>query len=101
MPRVLLEAAAMGRPLIGVDVPGCRQIVREGETGFLAEVRSGASLACKMLELIRLDPKERAKMGQRARQVVEAEFTEELVDRAYLQALAPIVSLRGTGRKDA
>ena len=33
-------------------------------------------------------------MGQRARQVVEAEFTEELVDRAYLQALAPIVSLR-------
>src|SRR4030095_8489862 len=33
MPRVLLEAAAMGRPLIGADVPGCRQIVREGETG--------------------------------------------------------------------
>lgn len=93
MPRVLLEAAAMGRPLIGVDVPGCRQIVREGETGFLAEPRSASSLADKMLELIRLDPKARAKIGRRARQVVEAEFSEELVERAYLEALAPIVRI--------
>lgn len=95
MPRVLLEAAAMGRPLIGVDVPGCRQIVREGETGFLAEPRSASSLADKMLELIDLDPKARATIGRRARQVVEAEFSEELVERAYLEALAPLVPMHG------
>jgi glycosyltransferase involved in cell wall biosynthesis len=91
MPRVLLEAAAMGRPLIGADVPGCRQIVREGETGFLADVRSGASLADKMMELIRFQPSARAEMGRRARQLVEAEFSEKLVSQAYLAALAPIV----------
>lgn len=90
MPRVLLEAAAMGRPLIGADAPGCRQIVREGETGLLAEVRSGSSLASKMMELIRLAPEARARMGGRARQVVEAEYSDELVNRAYLEALESI-----------
>jgi glycosyltransferase involved in cell wall biosynthesis len=95
MPRVLLEAAAMGRPLIGADVPGCRQIVREGLTGFLAEARSGSALAEKMLQLIALDPSARDQMGRRARQVVEAEFSEELVNQAYLNALASIVPLGG------
>jgi glycosyltransferase involved in cell wall biosynthesis len=93
MPRVMLEAAAMGRPLIAVDVPGCRQIVRDGETGFLAEVRSASSLADKMLDLIRLDSKARAEMGRCARRVAEAELSEELVERAYLEALAPIVPM--------
>jgi glycosyltransferase involved in cell wall biosynthesis len=93
MPRVLLVAAAMGRPLIGADVPGCRQIVREGETGFLAEARSGQALAEKMMELIRLDPMAREQMGRRARKVAEAEFSEELVNRAYFDALAPIAGI--------
>jgi glycosyltransferase involved in cell wall biosynthesis len=91
----------MGRPLIGADVPGCRQIVRPGETGFLAEVRSGASLAEKVIQLARLEPPARAEMGRRARQVVEAEFSEELVSRAYLDALAPIVPLRGVARAES
>jgi len=98
MPRVLLEAAAMGRPLIAADVPGCRQIVREGQTGFLAEARSGSALAEKMLQLIRLDRSARAQMGRRARQVVEAEFSEELVNQAYLNTLASIVPLGGGAR---
>jgi glycosyltransferase involved in cell wall biosynthesis len=98
MPRVLLEAAAMGRPLIGADVPGCRQIVREGETGFLAEARSASGLAQKMLQLIQLEPAAREQMGRRAWQVVEAEFSEELVNRAYLKALAPIVPVGGGAR---
>ena len=91
MPRVLLEAAAMGRPLIGADVPGCRRIVRTDETGFLADVRSSTSLAKKMAEMIRLAPAERERMARKAREVVELEFGEDLVDRAYLTALASIV----------
>jgi len=93
MPRVLLEAAAMGRPLIGVDVPGCRHIVREGETGFLAEARSTSSLADTMLRMIRLDPKARGTMGRAAREVVEKEFSEDLVEQAYLEALGSIIAL--------
>ena len=95
MPRVLLEAGAMGRPVIAADVPGCRQIVREGETGFLAEVRSGKALADKMIEMIRLSPSKRAGMGRRARQIVEQGYDEALVDRAYLNALAAIVPTAG------
>jgi len=101
MPRVLLEAAAMGRLLIGADVPGCRQIVREDETGFLAEARSGASLAERMIDLIRLAPVERKRMATKARQIVEAEFSEELVNRAYLSALssiAPVSAAEHAGR---
>ena len=95
MPRVLLEAGAMGRPVIAADVPGCRQIVRHGETGFLAEARSGKVLANKMIEMIGLKPSERARMGQRAREIVENEFSDELVDRAYLKALASIGAAGG------
>jgi glycosyltransferase involved in cell wall biosynthesis len=98
MPRVLLEAAAMGRPVIGADVPGCRQIVREGETGFLAKVRSGHALAAKMIEMIELEPSMRAAMGHRARAFVESDFSEELVERAYSKALAAIVAFGGVPR---
>jgi glycosyltransferase involved in cell wall biosynthesis len=100
MPRVLLEAAAMGRPVIGSDVPGCRQIVREGETGFLAEARSGRALADKMIGMSQLDPSARASMGDRARKVVESDFSEELVDSAYLNALSTIVPIGGASRAD-
>ena len=100
MPRVLLEAAAMGRPVIGSDVPGCRQIVREGETGFLAEARSGRALADKMIGMSQLDSSARASMGDRARKVVESDFSEELVDSAYLNALSTIVPIGGASRAD-
>lgn len=91
MPRVLLEAAAMGRPLIGTDVPGCRQIVDDGATGFLCVARSAVSLAEAMSKIGALSPGERAEMGLRARAVVETRFSEKLVNAAYRDALAPIL----------
>ena len=42
LPRSLLEGAAMGRPLIATDAPGCRNLVEPGVTGFLCDVRSAA-----------------------------------------------------------
>ena len=86
----------MARPLIAADVPGCRQIVREGVTGFLAEARSGKALAARMIELIGLGPAAREKMGLCARQVVESEFDQKLVERAYVEALASILSLKSS-----
>src|SRR6476646_7674893 len=70
MPRSLLEAAAMGRPLIAADVPGCRHIVEDGLNGYLCTVRDAASLASAMLRLARLRPGERLAMGQAARRKV-------------------------------
>jgi len=86
-PRALLEAAAMGIPSVTTDAPGCREVVADGETGFLCEVRSAASLADAMEKMIGLKANERAAMGAAARRRAETIFDETLVHRAYIDAL--------------
>jgi glycosyltransferase involved in cell wall biosynthesis len=86
-PRTLLEAASMARPVITTDVPGCRQVVDDGETGFLCKVRDAADLAAKMDKFLLLDRSARASMGERARRKMESEFDEALVVEKYLAAL--------------
>ena len=54
LPRSLLEAAAMARPLIATDVPGCRDVVEDGVNGYLCAVRDPASLAEAMRTVARL-----------------------------------------------
>lgn len=92
MPRALLEAAAMARPLIASDVPGCREIVRHGENGLLFEVRSPQSLAEAMERFADMAAGERASMGEAARRLVEEEFSEQKVIAMYLDALAKFSS---------
>jgi len=87
LPRTLLEAAAMGKPLIATDVPGCRQIVRHGVNGLLCRVRDPGSLAEAMLEMLRAPPGRRAGWGGSARAIVEAEYDERIVVGLYLAAL--------------
>jgi len=87
LPRVLLEAAAMGKPLIATDVPGCRHVVQDGKNGFLCAVRSSASLAEAMTKMIELSPQERKKLGDAARQGVELNFDENIVIERYLAAV--------------
>jgi glycosyltransferase involved in cell wall biosynthesis len=91
LPRTLLEAAAMAKPLITTDVPGCRQVVDQGMNGFLAEVRSARSLADAMLRMIRLSPAERRAMGAAGRAKMEREYDEKLVVARYLAEIADAV----------
>ena len=88
LPRSLIEAAAMGRPAIATDVPGCRAAVDDGKTGFLCAPRSGSALAETMLRFAALDPGARQKMGLAAREKAVREFDQALVATAYLDALA-------------
>jgi glycosyltransferase involved in cell wall biosynthesis len=88
LPRTLLEGAAMARPLIGTDVPGCREVVRDGVTGFLCEARSVDSLAAAMERLARMSPEARAQLGAEARAMAEREFDEKRVTDAYLEIIA-------------
>ena len=81
----------MGRPLIATDVPGCREIVREGTTGLLCQVRSASSLADAMARFAQMGVDQREALGKAARQTVEAEFSEGAVIDAYLKALRPLV----------
>ena len=86
-PRTLLEAAAIGRPLIATDVPGCREVVDNGSNGFLCEARNAGDLARCMLQMIATFPHERAEMGRLSRAKVEREFDEEIVVVRYLAAI--------------
>ncbi len=92
-PRTLIEAAAMGRPLIATDVPGCRAVVDDGVSGYLCAVRDAASLAGACERMIACGPGARAAMGLAGRRKMEAEFDERIVVGAYLDAIA-----RVTGR---
>lgn len=90
LPRVLLEAAAMGVPAIATDVPGCRHVVDHGVTGFLCEARSAISLAEAMKAIADLSPEERAAMGARAREKAERDYSQERVVAAYVDVLREI-----------
>jgi glycosyltransferase involved in cell wall biosynthesis len=92
LPRSLLEGAAMARPLIGADAPGCREVVIDGVNGFLCKVKDAASLAEAMRRLARLSVADRAAMGAAARQRVQDRFSEEFVVEAYLEVLAGVVA---------
>jgi glycosyltransferase involved in cell wall biosynthesis len=90
LPRSLLEAAAMGRPLVTTDVPGCREVVEHGVNGLLCEVRSSDSLAKAMKELAEMPSEKWAQMGAASRRMVEERFSQTVVIRAYLDALGKI-----------
>ena len=90
LPRALLEGAAMARPLIATDVPGCRQVVEPGVNGLLCAPRDAASLAEAMLRMIALSPAERQAMGAAGRAKVERDYSEQAIVAAYRDALGDI-----------
>lgn len=87
VPRVLLEAAAMGRPVITTDVPGCREAVVDGETGYLCRPTDHADLADKLLKFVALPVAVRLAMGERGRVFVEQNFDEKAVLDRYLETV--------------
>ena len=78
LPKVLLEAASCARPIVTTDVPGCREVVREGENGLLVPARDPQALSDAILCLIK-NPELRANMGHRGREIVVKEFSSEKV----------------------
>jgi glycosyltransferase involved in cell wall biosynthesis len=90
VPRVLLEAAAMAIPAITSDGPGCRDAVDHGATGLLCEPRSIDSLTAAMERMLGMTPDERARMGLAGRRKMALQFREEIVHRAYLDALGEL-----------
>jgi len=74
----------MGRPIITTDAPGCRDVVVDGETGFLCQPRDVASLVRAMSKLTSMTRDARKKMGEAGRRKMEIEFDESLVIGTYL-----------------
>lgn len=90
-PRTLIEAAAMARPLIATDVPGCRSVVQHGITGLLCAPQDGESLARSCLNFIALAPEQRHAMGLAGRAKMEREFDQSVVVEAYRAALRDLL----------
>jgi glycosyltransferase involved in cell wall biosynthesis len=84
-PSSLLEAMAMGKPVITTDAPGCKEVVEDGKTGFIAPMKDAQALAECMLHFIGLSPAERENMGKQAREKTLREFDEKILVSAYLQ----------------
>lgn len=99
VPRSLLEAAAMARPVITTDAPGCRDVIDDGKTGLLCLPRSAQDLARCMLAFIEMTPEARAAMGQMGRAKMEREFDEQSVIDRYVAAIDPVMSEGTLGNK--
>jgi glycosyltransferase involved in cell wall biosynthesis len=85
-PRTVLEAMAMGRPVITTDAPGCRETVVDGDNGFLVPVRSVDALARAMRSFIE-DPSLMPRMGLRARQLAEEKYDVRKVNAVMLREM--------------
>lgn len=94
-PRTLLEGAAMARPVITTDVPGCREVVEDGRTGLLCNVGSAESLRDAMIRFIELPHGTRVAMGQAGRAMMERQFDEGSVIDAYRECLARVQGRHG------
>lgn len=86
-PRAIVEAMAMGRPIITTDAPGCRQCVVDGDNGYLVPVRHPRALA-DAIERLLSDRGRLGYMAMRARLRAEQRFDARIVTDAMLDALA-------------
>lgn len=92
MPRSLLEAASMAKPIITTDAPGCRDVIDDGVTGLLCRPRDAADLAAKMRKMLHLPKVDLADMGRKGREKMLREFDEKLVLDQYLQTIQAIMA---------
>jgi glycosyltransferase involved in cell wall biosynthesis len=89
VPKILLEAMSVGRPIITTDMPGCRELVESGRTGALVERRNAESLA-RAIEGLLSKPDRLALAGQEARKMVIAEYSVEQVIDQTLRTYGPV-----------
>ncbi len=100
LPKVLLEAAACGKPLIATDVPGCREVVTQGVNGLLVPARDPVALATAIDSLLR-DASLRAAMGMAGREVVLRAFSVEKIAGQVVDLYRALLGMRKYGQQSA
>jgi len=80
MPKSLLEAASVGRPLVAFDCPGCRDLIKDGENGILVPFKDEIALA-DALERLAQDPKLRQRLGDQARTDIETTYCSTAIQK--------------------
>src|SRR5262249_26573753 len=84
LPGSLLEAAACGRHLIATDAPGCREIVINGETGFLVPIEDATALSQAILRLAQ-SSELRSRFGHAARRLVVDKLSARIIGRSIVE----------------
>lgn len=87
MSNVLMEAAAAGRPTLASDIPGCREIIENGVTGFTFSAQNAEALTESVERFLTLNEAAHREMGKKAREKMEREFDREIVIRRYLEQI--------------
>ncbi len=84
MPRIILEAMAMGKPVITTDTAGCRETVVDGVNGYLVKIKNSESLSNALQQFVSLDHEARKQMGIEGKKLVDTEFSDVIIaDRIY------------------
>jgi glycosyltransferase involved in cell wall biosynthesis len=91
VPRTLLEAAAMGKPIVTTDNVGCREVVDEGRNGYKCAVKDSKALADSMEKMLMLSSEEYLNMCQYSREKMVQEFDEAIVIQAYFDCIKKII----------
>lgn len=94
-PRTLLEAAAMARPVVATDVPGCREVVEHGATGYLCRARDAGDLARAVAQVIGIGTRGRTELGRAGRKKMERQFGEAIVVDIYRDLIKSVTGRRG------
>lgn len=87
MPRSLLEASSMGKPIITVDSVGCKDVVEDGITGYMAKTADVETLVLAMTKFIELPFDKKLEMGKSGRAKMEREFDQQIVIDKYTQVV--------------
>jgi len=87
VPNVLLESAAMGRICIASTINGSKDVIDDGETGYLFETGNAEDLTDKVRKFLELSFEEKVRMGLAGRTKVEREFDRKIVIDMYLDEI--------------
>ncbi|MEM5947456.1 glycosyltransferase family 4 protein [Spirochaetia bacterium 38H-sp] len=91
LPRVLLEALSMKKPVIATDAPGCRDIVEDGKNGYICKLRDIDDLADKMEKMLALTQEERYMMGEYGRKKILENFSISHIINIYFDFISSVL----------
>lgn len=91
MSNVLLEGAALGKPLITTNIHGCKEVIDDGENGFLCNPKDAESLKEAINKFINLSEAQRKEMGRLSREKVVKEFDRNIVVDQYIKKINEII----------
>ena len=92
MTNVVLEHSAVGRPCLGSDIPGIREAIEEGKTGYTFKVRNVDDMYEKICKFIELPHDKKIDMGKKARIKMENEFSRDIITEIYIEEINKIIS---------